>query len=164
MRKLLISGVGVLSAFIVMGPAIAADLSVPKRERAASPAQTQQASSNWSGSQAGGSNGASSVNNNFVEPGAHNFFSAPCSPSCSETPFSFSGHPGSYIIGGFLGYRWQMGMVVVGVEGDVNWKAVMAALRKTGYSGFVSPEIGYEPKQPDQLTKASKSLDTILAL
>jgi outer membrane immunogenic protein len=122
MTKLLISGVGVLSALIVMGPALAADLKVPKRERAAAPAQTQQASSNWSGSQAGGSNGASSVNNNFVEPGAHNFSGAPCGISCPETPFSFSGHPGSYIVGGFLGYRWQMGMVVVGVEGDVNWK------------------------------------------
>jgi outer membrane immunogenic protein len=122
MTKLLISGVGVLSALFVIGPAIAADIAVPKRERAARPAQTQQASSNWSGSQAGGSNGASSVNNNFVEPGAHNFSPGCGTFTCYETPFSFSGHPGSYIIGGFLGYRWQMGMVVVGVEGDINWK------------------------------------------
>lgn len=124
MRKLLISGVGVLSAFIVLGPALAADIAVkPKKERATAPArtQTQQASSNWSGSQAGGSNGGSSVNNNFVEPGAFNY--APgCGGPCYETPFSFSGSRASYIIGGFLGYRVQMGNIVVGVEGDVNWK------------------------------------------
>jgi sugar phosphate isomerase/epimerase len=28
------------------------------------------------------------------------------------------------------------------LEGDVNWKAVMAALVKVGYNGFISPEIG----------------------
>ena len=122
MRKLLISGVGVLSAFLLVGPAIAADIAVkPKRERATAPQRTQtQQASNWSGGQAGGSNGGSSVNNNFVEPGAYNF--TDCVTSCFETPFSFSGSPVSYIVGGFLGYRVQMGNIVVGVEGDVNWK------------------------------------------
>jgi outer membrane immunogenic protein len=130
MKKFLISGVGLLSAIIVMGPALAADLKVePKREREAKPQrtasqtqQTQQSSSNWSGGQAGGSNGASSVNNNFVEPGAFNYVG--CGFGCTpyQTPFSFSGSPVSYIIGAFLGYRVQMGNIVVGVEGDVNWK------------------------------------------
>lgn len=102
---------------------MAADMAVkPKKERAAAPqrtTQTQQA--NWSGGQAGGSNGASSVNNNFVEPGAFNY--APgCGGPCFETPFEFNNHKVSYIIGGFLGYRVQMGNIVVGVEGDVYWK------------------------------------------
>ena len=50
------------------------------------------------------------------------------------------------------------------LEGDVNWKAVMAALVKTGYSGPISPEIGRNPNQPDQLKRVSQALDKILAL
>jgi len=127
MRKLLISAVGVLSAFIVLEPAIADEFRAPPRQAApvrAAPqrAAPQQQASNWTGGQAGGSNGVSSANNNFVEPGAFNFSNlCSCDPSY-ETPFSFSGKSVSYIVGGFLGYRVQMGNVVVGVEGDVYWK------------------------------------------
>jgi hexulose-6-phosphate isomerase len=49
-------------------------------------------------------------------------------------------------------------------QGDVNWKAVMAALVKTGYNGFLTPEIGRNPSQPDQLKQVSGALDRILAL
>jgi L-ribulose-5-phosphate 3-epimerase len=50
------------------------------------------------------------------------------------------------------------------LEGDVNWKAVMAALVKVGYNGFISPEIGRDPRQPDQLKQVSAALDKILSL
>jgi hexulose-6-phosphate isomerase len=50
------------------------------------------------------------------------------------------------------------------LEGDVNWKAVMAALVKVGYNGFISPEIGHNPNQTDQLKQVSTALDKILAL
>ena len=50
------------------------------------------------------------------------------------------------------------------LEGDVNWKAVMAALVKAGYRGFISPEIGRDARQPDQLKQVSAALDKILAL
>jgi hexulose-6-phosphate isomerase len=50
------------------------------------------------------------------------------------------------------------------LDGDVNWKAVMAALVKVGYQGFLSPEIGRDPSQPDQLKHVSAALDKILAL
>jgi hexulose-6-phosphate isomerase len=50
------------------------------------------------------------------------------------------------------------------LEGDVHWKAVMAALVKTGYNGFLSPEIGRKPDQPDQLKQVSAALDKILAM
>ena len=50
------------------------------------------------------------------------------------------------------------------LEGDVNWKAVMAALVKTGYSGPISPEIGRNPGKPDQLIEVSAALDKILAM
>jgi hexulose-6-phosphate isomerase len=50
------------------------------------------------------------------------------------------------------------------MEGDVNWKAVMDALVKTGYRGFISPEIDRDPRQPDQLKQVSATLDKILAM
>jgi hexulose-6-phosphate isomerase len=50
------------------------------------------------------------------------------------------------------------------LEGDVNWKAVMAALVKVGYNGFISPEIGHDPAKPDQLKQVSAALDKILSM
>jgi hexulose-6-phosphate isomerase len=50
------------------------------------------------------------------------------------------------------------------LEGDVNWRAVMAALVKVGYNGFISPEIGRNPRQTDQLKQVSMALDRILAM
>ncbi len=50
------------------------------------------------------------------------------------------------------------------LEGDVDWKAVMAAFRATGYSGYMTPEISYHSGQPDQLQTVSRQLDTILAM
>jgi hexulose-6-phosphate isomerase len=50
------------------------------------------------------------------------------------------------------------------LEGDVDWKEVMAALVKVGYRGFLSPEIGHDPQDPDQLKNVSAALDKILAM
>jgi L-ribulose-5-phosphate 3-epimerase len=50
------------------------------------------------------------------------------------------------------------------LQGDVNWSAVMAALVKIGYNGVISPEIGRDSNQPDQLKSVSTALDKILAL
>jgi outer membrane immunogenic protein len=138
MAKLIASGAGLLAALLVAGPSLAADIrATPKRERAAQPqrAPQQQQASNWSGGQAGGSNGASSVNNNFVEPGAYNFHD--CFSLCQETPFSFSGSKTSYIVGGFLGWRWQFGSMVAGIEGDVYWKKGETALVQHTDTTFV---------------------------
>jgi L-ribulose-5-phosphate 3-epimerase len=49
-------------------------------------------------------------------------------------------------------------------EGDIDWKEVMAALVKTGYQGFISPEFGYDEKDPGQLAKIARAFDKILAL
>ena len=119
-----ISAMIAVLATAVAAPAFAADLPVQKkREAAPQRQQTQTAKGNWSGGQAGGSNGVSSVNNNFVEPGAYLCPAGfPFGVSCFETPFAFRGHPMSYTIGPFLGYRWQFGDTVFGVEGDWSWK------------------------------------------
>lgn len=50
------------------------------------------------------------------------------------------------------------------LEGDVDWKAVMAALEKVNYRGFICPEIGYDAEDPEQLNKVSAALDKILAM
>ena len=50
------------------------------------------------------------------------------------------------------------------LEGDVNWKAVMQALVKVGYRGFISPEIGRNADKPEQLKEVSAALDRILAM
>jgi outer membrane immunogenic protein len=124
MKCPLILGIAFLSAIMALQPALAAELEVPppKKPAPARPAP-QTASANWSGGQIGGSNGISSVNNNFVEPGAYVCPAAfPYGVSCFESPFASSGHPLSYTVGPFLGYRWQFGTSVVGVEADWSWK------------------------------------------
>ncbi|MEO8127037.1 MAG: sugar phosphate isomerase/epimerase family protein [Bryobacteraceae bacterium] len=63
-----------------------------------------------------------------------------------------------------LSARAEQGRFVDLLEGDVDWKAVMAALVKTGYKGFLSPEISHDPKQPDQLRQVSQQLDRIISM
>src|SRR3982075_2478178 len=145
MRGLLISCISVLSAVAMLEPAIADEAPAkPKRERAAAPARAapQRAAptqaSNWSGGQVGGSNGVSSVNNNFVEPGAYVCPSGSSFGSnCFETPFQFSGHKAVYTIGPFVGYRWMIGKgpypgaTVFGIEGDWSWKNAETSLNQS---------------------------------
>ena len=63
-----------------------------------------------------------------------------------------------------LSTRAEQGHFVDLMEGDVDWKAVMDALVKVGYSGFISPEIGRDPNDPEKIDKVSRALDKILAL
>ena len=128
MNKVLVSSIALLSALAVFDAAKADEPPAkPKRERAAAAparaAPAQQQASNWSGGQVGGSNGVSSVNNGFVEPGAYVCpFGSSIGSNCFETPFSFSGHKAAYTIGPFVGYRFQWGNWVVGIEGDWSYK------------------------------------------
>lgn len=62
-----------------------------------------------------------------------------------------------------LSTRAEQGRFVDLLEGDVDWKEVMAALNGIGYRGYLSPEYGPHPSQPDRLLRLSKSLDRILA-
>ena len=63
-----------------------------------------------------------------------------------------------------LGGRGEPARFADLLEGDVNWKAVMAALVKTGYNGPISPEIGRNSAKTDQLKEVSAALDKILAM
>jgi outer membrane immunogenic protein len=141
MRKLLSSCVGVFCAAALVGPALADEPPPVKRQRAAAPervaAAPQQQGAKWSGGQVGGSNGVSSVNNNFVDPGA---FVCPSGSTfgsnCFETPFQFSGHKASYTIGPFVGYRLQFGGWVVGIEGDWSYKNSESSLAQSSVSSI----------------------------
>lgn len=63
-----------------------------------------------------------------------------------------------------LSTRAEQGRFVGLLEGDVDWKAVMAALVKTGYRGSLAPEYSHDPSDPDQLKKLSQAVDKILAM
>jgi len=142
MNKVLVSSLALLSALAVFDVAKADEAPAkPKRERAAAPARAapaQQQASNWSGGQVGGSNGVSSVNNGFVEPGAYVCPSGSSFGSnCFETPFQFSGHKTVYTIGPFIGYRWMIGKgpypgaTVFGIEGDWSFKNAETSLNQS---------------------------------
>jgi outer membrane immunogenic protein len=163
MKRLLLGSVGLLSAIILMdfsAPVLAdEDVARPRRERVAPrraeprrveprraeprPEPQRQAASNWTGSQLGGSNGASSVNNTFVEPGA---YICPEGTEfgfdCFETPLVFSGNKVVYTAGAFAGYRAQFGWVVVGVEGDINFKSANSSSALAVETCFDPPSCG----------------------
>jgi L-ribulose-5-phosphate 3-epimerase len=63
-----------------------------------------------------------------------------------------------------LSSRAEQGRFVPLLEGDVAWKEVMAAFVKTGYSGFMSPEYGYDENDPGQIRRISAAVDKIFAL
>ena len=63
-----------------------------------------------------------------------------------------------------LSARSEQGRFIDLLAGDVDWKAVMAALVKVGYKGFLSPEIGYDASQPEQLRTVSQQLDRIISM
>jgi outer membrane immunogenic protein len=132
-------GIGLLAVVGFSGPTIAvAQDAVPQQRQAVQPPQQRQAAPpqgapNWSGGQIGGSSGVSFVNNGFVEPGAYICNAgAILGVNCIETPFSFSGQMLRSTIGPFLGYRWQSGNNVAGVEAD--WSSKNGA---TSSSSFV---------------------------
>ncbi len=63
-----------------------------------------------------------------------------------------------------LSTRAEQGHFCDLLEGDVDWKDVMAALTKVNYQGFISPEVDYDANDPEQLRKISKALDKILEM
>jgi len=127
----MIAGVGALALGPLTQFAIA-DEYKPVRPSPAAAAPAAPAA-NWSGFQTGAFGGNSSLAQNFAEPGAKlcpgtPIIAIPSSPDCPETPFHFNGHPSSFTAGGFLGYRVQFGVLVVGVEGDAAWKNAKTSL------------------------------------
>jgi L-ribulose-5-phosphate 3-epimerase len=63
-----------------------------------------------------------------------------------------------------LSARAEQGRFVDLLQGDVDWKEVMAALVKVGYQGFIGPEYGYDANNPGRLKQLSSLTDQILAM
>jgi outer membrane immunogenic protein len=138
MRAIGIAAFGVLAWAGFAQPALADENPKPRAagpSRARAPAPPQAPTSNWTGLQTGANGGNSSLAQNFAEPGA---FLCPISISisgggtCIETPFRFSGHPSSFTAGGFAGYRVQLGVLVIGIEGDLAWKKATTSYVQSG--------------------------------
>ncbi|MBI3683649.1 MAG: sugar phosphate isomerase/epimerase [Acidobacteria bacterium] len=62
-----------------------------------------------------------------------------------------------------LSARAEQGRFVDLLEGDVDFAEVMAALKKVGYRGFLSPEYGGRGNHAEYLMQVSKALDKILS-
>lgn len=62
-----------------------------------------------------------------------------------------------------LSQKSEQGRFVELLEGDVDWKGVMAALRAVNYRGFLIPEIG-GPQTDQHLRQVSEALDKIIAM
>ncbi len=145
-----------MAAATMIAPTALADGLVPEPPLAApSPAplpvpQPQQvaAQPRWDGGQAGGFGGGSGLNQSFVEPGSNICpeglvgvagVSAQYA-DCPETDFRFSRNKWGGTIGLFLGYRWQFGSIVAGVESDIAFKNISESRSLDSVSLVDSPD------------------------
>jgi len=62
-----------------------------------------------------------------------------------------------------LSQKSEQGRFVPLLEGDVDWKGVMAAFRQVNYSGWLSPEYGAS-NEPDHLRSVSEALSKIISM
>jgi outer membrane immunogenic protein len=104
MRKIVITGSCAVSMIIGAGVAFGADIA-PRNMPAKAPVYAPIY--NWSGFYAGINGGGGWGNSNFSAP----FASGTLKPSGA-------------LIGGTLGYNWQMGQAVLGIEGDIDWSNI----------------------------------------
>jgi outer membrane immunogenic protein len=155
-KKLLLGTAVVFGIAISSLPVIADEAPAAKPIRQARPVEQPIArpapaatQSNWTGGQVGGQGGAASMAQGFAEPGAHLFFLCGLAalPNCVETPFSFTGHKVAATGGGFLGYRFQVGNMVYGIEGDLNYKSASDTATLYDAKGLVTEAFSGTIKQ-----------------
>jgi outer membrane immunogenic protein len=151
MKNLILGAAAAVGAVLAVAPALADEAPAEPKpvrhvERAApvraAPvrAAPAQANPSWTGAQVGGQGGVAPMSQGFAEPGAH-LFADPIfcgmTPSwCAETPFSFTGTNTAATGGGFVGYRVQLGTMVVGIEGDANAKSASSSYTYSDNNGF----------------------------
>jgi outer membrane immunogenic protein len=104
MKKILLAGVGVLALGIAS--ASAADIVRPRPAPAPAPAYVAPPFT-WTGFYVGINGGYGWGNSNFSSP-------------FSSGSFDTNGG----LVGGTLGYNWQAGQVVFGLEGDLDWSGM----------------------------------------
>jgi len=116
MKRLVLASIGALAAMTMMGPANAADIA--RRQAMPAKAPLYEAPYNWTGFYVGINGGYGWGTSDVATP----------------FPGSFDTHGG--LAGGTVGYNWQMGQAVLGVEGDIDW----SNLRGSGTCGVTTCE------------------------
>ncbi len=102
MKRLVLAGLGALAMATMMTAANAADL--PRRQAVMpTKAPMYEAPYNWTGFYVG-------INGGYG-----------WSSSDVDAPFAGSFDTSGGLVGGTLGYNWQMGQAVFGLEGDIDW-------------------------------------------
>jgi outer membrane immunogenic protein len=104
MKRLVLAGIGALAVVTTMGPANAADIA--RRQAMPTKAAYVQAY-NWTGAYVGINGGVGFGNSTWTAPGG-------------STGFNVAGG----VVGGTLGYNYQMGQAVFGLEGDIDWSNI----------------------------------------
>ena len=104
MKKLLLASAGL----VALGVAAAAAADLPRQMPAKAPAYVEPVQMyNWTGLYVGINGGGGWGRSNFSAPFA-------------SGDFNVSGG----LIGGTIGYNWQMNQVVLGLEGDIDWSNI----------------------------------------
>lgn len=102
MKRFVLAGIGALAVVTTMGAANAADM--PRRAAMPAKAPLYVQTYNWTGGYAGINGGAGWGRSDYSAPFA-------------SGSFKTSGG----VVGGTLGYNYQMGQTVFGLEGDIDW-------------------------------------------
>lgn len=105
MKRLMLAGVSALTVVTMMSAANAADL--PRRQAMPTKAPVYAAPYNWTGAYVGINGGGGWGRSNFSSP-------------VSTGDFNTSGG----LVGGTLGYNYQAGQAVFGLEGDIDWSNI----------------------------------------
>jgi outer membrane immunogenic protein len=103
MKRLVLAGVAALSTVTMMGAATAADIA--RRQAMPMKAPAYYAPYNWTGFYVGINGGGGWGRSDWS------------GPLGSTDSFDLSGG----LVGGTIGYNWQMGQWVFGLEGDLDW-------------------------------------------
>jgi outer membrane immunogenic protein len=105
MKRALLAGISALAMVTVAGAANAADL--PRREAMPVKAPIYSAPYNWTGFYLGINGGGAWGSSDF-----------------SGGLGNGSSDPDGGMVGGTIGYNWQFGQTVFGLEGDIDWSSV----------------------------------------
>ena len=122
MKRVVLAGMSALAAMSIVGAASAADL--PRRQAMPTKAPYMAPYYNWTGVYAGINGGGGFGHSDWDLP-------------LGTSGFDTSGG----LIGGTLGYNYQMGRVVLGLEGDVDYSTIKGDTTSgTGICGGISCE------------------------
>jgi outer membrane immunogenic protein len=133
MKKILLGGA---VAMLGIAPALAADMA-PRYTKA--PPPVMAAVYSWTGFYVGGNVGYSWFDRNSTLANTETVaFFAPAI-AAGALPSIYGVNPRGWLGGGQVGYNWQAGMWVFGVEGDIQGADIKgsAILNTTGIPGFV---------------------------